>query len=296
MEKKKENFTLIDVREQTYKKRDAWWTVWLVDPLAARLVVPVANHTSITPNQISVLAFLFGLFAAGFFLRGDPLSLALGALFFHLSFILDCMDGKIARLKGTGSVFGMWLDYMLDRFRVVICSVALMSGQWLATEQASYLFLALFIIFLDSLRYMDALQLYKLRQVMRKRVRRERIREEPMLEEEENVQEITQENAQEETAATVDRNPSPSVDLNQTFKRRFQWYLNIRDWLEQRRIRPHLFSGIEFQMFVFIIGPLTGLIREMVVVSAVLLLAFELAIIYKLWLSTKDMDRELTAE
>ncbi|PTM56658.1 CDP-alcohol phosphatidyltransferase family protein [Desmospora activa] len=288
VEKKRENYTLNDVREQTYKRRDAWWTVWLVDPVAARLVVPLANHTRITPNQISVLAFLFGLFAAGFFLQGDPMSLAWGALFFHLSFVLDCMDGKIARLKGTGSVFGMWLDYMLDRFRVVICSVALMSGQWLATEQTSYLFLALFIIFLDSLRYMDALQLYKLRREMKKRVRRGRMKEEPIIEEEENIQG--------EMAASAEEISSPSVDLNQTFKRRFQWYLNIRDWLEQHRIRPHLFSGIEFQMFIFIIGPLTGLILEMVVVSAVLLLTFELAIIYKLWLSTKDMDRELTVE
>ena len=24
------------------------------------------------------------------------------------------MDGKIARLKGTGSVFGAWLDYVFD--------------------------------------------------------------------------------------------------------------------------------------------------------------------------------------
>jgi phosphatidylglycerophosphate synthase len=26
-----------------------------------------------------------------------------GAVLFHLSFVIDCMDGKIARLNGTGS-------------------------------------------------------------------------------------------------------------------------------------------------------------------------------------------------
>ncbi|MFL5286419.1 MAG: hypothetical protein ACJ8AW_36945, partial [Rhodopila sp.] len=30
--------TLQEIRERTYKPRDAWWTVLLVDPLAARLV------------------------------------------------------------------------------------------------------------------------------------------------------------------------------------------------------------------------------------------------------------------
>ena len=53
-------FTLDDVRTLTYKARDAWWTVFLVDPLAGRLVVGLANRTSITPNQITWSAFLLG--------------------------------------------------------------------------------------------------------------------------------------------------------------------------------------------------------------------------------------------
>ena len=95
----------------------------------------------------------------------------MGALLFHFSFVLDCMDGKIARLKGTRSVFGMWLDYMLDRVRVVICALMLMTGQFLLTDDPTYLALAILIIFMDMLRYMDALQLYKLRREMRKKIR-----------------------------------------------------------------------------------------------------------------------------
>ncbi|WP_240511935.1 CDP-alcohol phosphatidyltransferase family protein [Paludifilum halophilum] len=293
---KESRYSLDEVKEKTYKKRDSWWTVILVDPLASRLVVPVANHTRVTPNQISLFAFLLGIASAIFFYRGDTLSLVTAALLYHFSFVLDCMDGKIARLKGTGSVFGMWLDYMLDRFRVVVCSVALMAGQYAATGEVIYLSFAFLIVFLDMLRYMDALQLYKLRQEMRKKIRKAKREARYHLMEVEGIEGFHEESLPPVLREKTDQEEPErqrKVDLNRGFKKRFGWYLRIRDRLEESRIRPHLFSGIEFQMFIFIIGPLAGLIKETVLFSSVLLILFEAAIIYKMWLSTEDLHREL---
>ena len=59
------------------------------------------------------------------------------------------------------------------------------------------------------------------------------------------------------------------------------------------RIRPHLISGIEFQMGVFMIGPFLDMVIEATVVSGAMLLVFELAIIYKLLLSTRDFTRTI---
>jgi hypothetical protein len=56
---------------------------------------------------------------------------------------------------------------------------------------------------------------------------------------------------------------------------------------------PHVFSGIEFQMFVFILGPITNQILFFTVLSAVGLAAFELLLIYKLYSATKVYAREL---
>ncbi|SDC02128.1 CDP-alcohol phosphatidyltransferase [Melghirimyces thermohalophilus] len=283
----KNRFTVKEVQQKTYKRRDAWWTVLLVDPVASRLVVPVANHTGITPNQISLAAFLLGGVAAGFFFLGDPVSLLAGAFLYHLSFLLDCMDGKIARLKGTGSVFGMWLDYMLDRFRVVTCALALMGGQFVLTGQLFYLGLAILIIFLDMLRYMDALQFYKLRQEMKKKIRQAK----------RNARQAYQQPFDEEDDDTVKTPPSATpvinMDLNAAFKKRFGWYLKIRDRLERARIRPHLFSGIEYQMFIFIIAPITGWIPQITLAASLLLFLFEAALIYKMWLSTRDLHHHL---
>ncbi|PRX40343.1 CDP-alcohol phosphatidyltransferase-like enzyme [Planifilum fimeticola] len=275
-------YTMDDVRS-TYKKRDAWWTVFLVDPIASRIMLPIANHTNITPNQITVIAFLLGILSAVCFFQGTPVFLIAGALLFHLSFTFDCIDGKLARLKGNGTMFGMWLDYMLDRARVALCSLALMTGQFLKTNEPLFIYLAFLIVFLDMTRYMNALHIFKIRSKMKKEVRK-------------TLRQIygeTQQEQSEEQEESVGERNSRVVDLNQYFKSKFGFYLRVRDWLEKYRVRPHLFSGIEYQMFIFIIGPLVGLIEEMVIISSVLLLIFELAILYKLWLSTLDFKKEM---
>ncbi|MEU0564682.1 CDP-alcohol phosphatidyltransferase family protein [Nonomuraea sp. NPDC005983] len=275
-------FTLNDVRTQTYKPRDAWWTVFLVDPLAGRLVVGVANRTSVTPNQITWGAFLLGLGSAACFLMADWSWLVAGAVLYHLSFVLDCMDGKIARLKGTGTVLGGWLDYVFDRIRVLTCALALMWGQFKATGAEFYLVLGVLVVFLDMLRYVDALQVAKVRRQMRRKL-------------DEAIEEATGVPASDRPQVSEpDEIPSAdSVDLQQHFRAHFAWYIRIRDWLRDHRVRAHLISGIEFQMAVFIVGPLTGAIAPVTIGTAVLLLVFELAIMFKLWLSSRDLTRAL---
>lgn len=163
-------FTLAEIQERTYKKRDAWWTVFLVDPLAGRLVVWTANHTSITPNQLTFGAGLLGLGAAACFTQATWPWLVAGALLFHLSFVLDCMDGKIARLKGTGTVFGAWVDFVFDRIRFFACMMALLLGQWVHTGEIAYLLLAPLLTFFDLLRYLNGTQIAKTRRTMRRRL------------------------------------------------------------------------------------------------------------------------------
>jgi hypothetical protein len=67
----------------------------------------------------------------------------------------------------------------------------------------------------------------------------------------------------------------------------------LREALAPRRVRAHLFSGIEYQMFIFIIGPLLDAVAALIVVSSAMLLTFELLIVYRLLLSTKEFEREI---
>ncbi|GAA4604563.1 hypothetical protein GCM10023195_15570 [Actinoallomurus liliacearum] len=284
-------FTLEEVKSQTFKARDAWWTVFLVDPLAGRLVVGTANRTSITPNQITWGALFLGLGSAGCFLTADWKWLVLGAVLYHLSFVLDCMDGKIARLKGTGTVLGGWLDYVFDRIRVLTCTLALMWGEYRATDKEIYLLLGVAVVFLDMLRYVDALQVAKVRRQMRgeltKAIAESAATQTPVFAED-LLREDPDLDPDEIKTRTVE-----VIDLQQEFRSRFAWYIRVRDWLRDHRVRTHLVSGIEFQMAVFIIGPLVNQIIPVTIGAAALLLVFEFAIMYKLWLSSRDFTRAL---
>ncbi|MEV2276035.1 CDP-alcohol phosphatidyltransferase family protein [Nocardiopsis sp. NPDC049922] len=328
------SFTLRDVQEQTYKSRDSWWTVWLVDPLASRLVRVTANRTGITPNQLTLAALVLGLAAAACFYLADWYWLLAGALLFHLSFVLDCMDGKIARLKGNGSVFGSWLDYVFDRVRVLICAIALMGGQFAVTGEPIFLWFLLGIVFTDMFRYLNSPQMAKVRTTMRRHMV-QAIREAEDGGDERGGQEVRELAAGFRSGAPADDEgdegdvslgdaervtqparravpegdgepvvPTPgrkarqiqSTALQEGFHQRFPWYRRVRDVLRENRIRPHLFSGIEFQMGVFIVAPLVGLFSTTgmlvtIAASGCMMLAFELVIIYKLWLSTREFTR-----
>lgn len=141
----------------TYKPRDSWWTVFLVDPVAAPATRLVSPWRFVTPNLLTVLAFVLGLGAAACFAVGDWPYLVAGAVLFHLSFTVDCMDGKLARVRGGGNLFGGWLDYICDRLRVLLCAVTLFAGQYYVTGEEIYFYFAVAVVFCDMFRYLNAL-------------------------------------------------------------------------------------------------------------------------------------------
>ncbi|MFC7330001.1 CDP-alcohol phosphatidyltransferase family protein [Marinactinospora rubrisoli] len=318
-------FTLEEVRERTCKARDSWWTVWAVDPLALRLVRITAARTSVTPDQLTVAALLFGLGAAACFAMGSWPFLLCGAVLYYLCFLLDCMDGKLARLTDRETLFGSWMDYVFDRFRVLVCAIALMGGQYVLTGEVVFVWLALAVVFCDMLRYLNALQVYKTRREMRSHIAGalERARAtlsmlepaepggQPMSDTGEQavlrhgisvLEQIlrTQTEREHRYDREAGKEPDvrlPRIDLHQEFRTRFPWYQRIWDFLRARRIRTHVVSGIEFQMAVFILAPVAGAavsgtaIVWITVIVGALLLAFEIAIVYKLWLSTRDFFR-----
>ncbi len=259
--------SLEEIRERTYKPRDAWWTVLLVDPLAARLVRLVAPYRRITPNVLTIIATVLGLLAAACFAGQTRWWLVAGAVLFHLSFVVDCMDGKIARLNGTGSLFGAWFDFVFDRLKAFVCALALFGGQYAATGRIVFLWLLAVVVFLDLFRYLNGSQVGKVRAEMRNRLNEARG---PIA-----VEESAGDEEETERAGPV------------SMKRR------AGQFLRARRIRTHLFSGIEYEMFVFIVAPLTGLIISVTVASGVLLLFFEVWLVAKLFRQTQRFPARL---
>lgn len=253
--------TLAELRAVTYKQRDSWWTVLLADPIAIHLVRFAARHRWITPNRITVLGFLLGLGSAACFATAERPWLIAGALLYHVIFILDCVDGKLARWQGSGSILGGWMDLAFDHIRVVVCVVALTGGQYLATGQGVYLLLGVVVVFLNMFRYFNGFLMDRARFEMRERLDAAR-------------------------AAVEDRNSAGA---------RLPALGRVRDWMHSRRIRLDVFSGIEFQMAVLIIAPLTDAILTVTVVACALMVAFELAHSYRFWLAAQRFRRAIEA-
>ena len=109
--------------------------------------------TNITPNQISLISFIFGLFGALFFYFGDYVFLVIGGILVHLSSIIDGCDGEVARLKLIESKYGGWFDAVMDRYADAIIIFGMVHGHWILHNDITIWtigFMALMGSFLNS--------------------------------------------------------------------------------------------------------------------------------------------------
>jgi len=97
----------------------------------ARLV----HSIGLTPNQVSLLGLLSALISAYLYWSSqfDVALLPAAALFLLISGFLDALDGVLARLYGEVTVFGGFLDSLLDRYADAFVLVGIILG-WLATN------------------------------------------------------------------------------------------------------------------------------------------------------------------
>lgn len=135
-----------------------WWEQIILKPLVYRLVWLYANYTKFTPNQITITSFIFGLLSAYFFLQGTKINLIIGALLFEVSYILDCVDGRIARLKALESKIGGYLDITTDVIKYCFIIICMAYGQYNITRDIwffllGYTFLSIEFVSMISNNY-----------------------------------------------------------------------------------------------------------------------------------------------
>ena len=128
-----------EVYRRTRKPKDILWNRFVARPLAAVLLVPL-RATPITPNQVTLLTLV--VFAAGAAMLAlcpgwRQLVIAAGVL--ELSYVLDCVDGQLARLKGTSSPVGAHLDFLMDELKAFLLIAAVGIRLWRASGQELWL-------------------------------------------------------------------------------------------------------------------------------------------------------------
>jgi phosphatidylglycerophosphate synthase len=86
---------------------------FLIRPLAG-ILVRMLHPTGVTPNQVTIAATAFGLFAAWFYAQGIPSWTAAAGVCLTLKDLLDSADGQLARVKAMYSRTGRFLDSIGD--------------------------------------------------------------------------------------------------------------------------------------------------------------------------------------
>jgi len=90
------------------------WSTHVFDIIAQPLSRFFVKYTKLTPNQCSWISFLLGILGGIYFLKGGYQNILIGAILAFGYNIFDMMDGVVARARKMSSIYGKWLDGIID--------------------------------------------------------------------------------------------------------------------------------------------------------------------------------------
>jgi len=109
-------------------------TGWISRNINSRFSLPTSRllvKTPLTPNMISVMINIIGIFCGIFYAIGHPV---IGALCMHAATILDRCDGEVARVKLMETKKGQWVDTISDQFTVLSFLIGVPVGYYFASN------------------------------------------------------------------------------------------------------------------------------------------------------------------
>ena len=107
---------------------------------ASRLLTRMFLKTPISPNQITLLSFFFGLISAFLFFQGSYGTNVVAAMLLVLSTWVDGADGEIARLKFMETDIGKKLDIYCDNIIHFLVFTAIGCGVYFKTDESIFLY------------------------------------------------------------------------------------------------------------------------------------------------------------
>jgi phosphatidylglycerophosphate synthase len=117
------------------------WSRALLLPCLTWLV-----KTRISPNQITLIGFLIGLLAVLCLWQASYLPTVVGASLFVVAYLVDLLDGMVARLKFQETRWGGWIDYHLDNLVHLGIFAAIVKAVYTKKPEPSVLLLGGFLI------------------------------------------------------------------------------------------------------------------------------------------------------
>ena len=109
------------------RANDGFFSVFVLRKFSKSLTW-LAVRVKATPNQITLLSFLIGLYSAYLFSQSSFISTLIAAVLLQVSIIVDCVDGELARYTRQFSKLGAWLDAVTDRVKEYMVFLGLAYG------------------------------------------------------------------------------------------------------------------------------------------------------------------------
>lgn len=108
--------TMADLRARVHKGRHREIGNWLARRVARPSAVYgtwAAIRLGLSAHQVTLGAALAGIGSAVAIASGNRPGFVLGVILAHLAFWLDHVDGQVARWRGSSSLDGVYLDYLM---------------------------------------------------------------------------------------------------------------------------------------------------------------------------------------
>ena len=130
---------IADVYRRTRKPKDLLWNRFVARPLAAVVLVPLES-TRITPNQVTLGTLLvFAAAMAVLVVDTRWAFLLLGVALLEFAYVLDCVDGQLARLRSLSSPIGAHLDFLMDELKAFLLVGAVAVRLWRTDQRVDWL-------------------------------------------------------------------------------------------------------------------------------------------------------------
>ena len=134
---------------ETKNKDDEWWSSFVTSPLAIVFNYFVVDIKWLTPNLITLFSFITSLVSVIFIVIGGFTNFIIAAILIHLSHILDCMDGQMARYREVSSKSGCYFDKLTDQIQVTLWFGAIGYAAYIQTQNV----LPVFLVFIGVAFY-----------------------------------------------------------------------------------------------------------------------------------------------
>lgn len=115
--------------KSSFQKRSEWWSRVFASPIAHFLLIIFGDWRFLTPNRLTITSFLLVLLTAVIIILTFSNALIFAAILLQFAYILDCMDGQLARYRGISTPLGGFLDKSLDfiKFPFILLALTLVS-------------------------------------------------------------------------------------------------------------------------------------------------------------------------